>query len=140
MAIGMTVIILAILIAAIWILIEAKRMKHKIFAIVLIGLILFTYISFSVVLKQNDVKLNSASGIATAGKLYFSWLGGVFTNIKTVTTYALKQDWKNENLTIEKEAPQPEENFTSNDQNTNVTLNESINNAIDKAGSIWDKL
>ena len=94
MAIGFTFIIIAVVIVVIWVLIEAKRMKHKIFAIFLILLILFTYISFAAVLRNNDVDLKSTGGLATAGKLYYSWLVGVFSNMKSITAYAFKQDWK----------------------------------------------
>lgn len=94
MAIGVTFIIIAVVIVGIWILIEAKRMKHKIFAVFLILLILFTYISFAAVMRNNDIDLKSPSGLATAGKLYLSWLGGIFHNMKTITAYAFKQDWK----------------------------------------------
>lgn len=93
MAINSTFIIIAALIAAIWILIEIKRLKHKLFAIFLIGLILFTYVSFSAAIKDQDIDLKSVSGISTATKLYFSWLGNAFQNAKSVTTYALKQNW-----------------------------------------------
>ena len=99
MAIGVTFIIIAVIIVVIWILIEAKRMKHKIFAIFLILLILFAYISFAAVIKNNDVDLKSNSGLASAGKLYYSWLGGVFHNMKSITAYAFKQDWKTINET-----------------------------------------
>ena len=101
MALGITFILVAIAVAAIWIVIEAKRMKHKIFAIFIIGLIIFTYISFSVVLKNNEVDLKTPSGMATGGKLYLSWLGSSFTNLKSITAYAFKQDWKQNNITLE---------------------------------------
>ncbi|MFA5953138.1 MAG: hypothetical protein WC812_00950 [Candidatus Pacearchaeota archaeon] len=94
MVIGIAFVVLAILIVGIWVVIEAKRMKHKLFAIFLIVLILVTYISFASVLRNNNVDLKTSGGIVTAGKLYFSWLGGIFGNLKSVTNYAVKQDWK----------------------------------------------
>ena len=100
MAIGVTFIIVAVLVVAIWLIIEAKRMKHKVFAILLIMLIIFTYFSFSVILKNNEVDLKTAEGLMSAGKLYFSWLGGVFTNVKSITAYAFKQDWKKVNESV----------------------------------------
>jgi hypothetical protein len=93
MAIGSTFIIIAALVAAIWIIIEIKRLKHKIFAMFLIGLILFTYISFTAAIKDQEIDLKTVSGVSTATKLYFSWLGNAFQNVKSVTTYALKQNW-----------------------------------------------
>ncbi len=100
MAVGVTFIIVAVVVVAIWLIIEAKRMKHKVFAILLIMLIIFTYVSFSVVIKNNDIDLKSTSGWVSAGKLYFVWLGGIFGNLKSITAYAFKQDWKKMNETV----------------------------------------
>lgn len=100
MAIGVTFIIIAVVVVAIWLIIEAKRMKHKIFAIFLIALIIFSYISFSVVIKRNDVDLKTTGGWKIAGKLYMSWLGTVFQNVKAITVYAINQDWKQANDSI----------------------------------------
>ena len=100
MAIGVTFFIVAFLVIAVWLVIEFKRLKHKLLAFFLIGLILFTYISFTVSLKGHDVDFKSISGVIEAGKLYFSWLGGVFINFKSITTYAFKQEWNKENTTV----------------------------------------
>jgi len=94
MAIGVTLFIVGGLIALIWILIEMKRLRHKTFAIFLITLILFTYFSFTYVAKKNDVQLGSVSGLLNGGKLYFSWLGSLFGNVKSITGYATDLDWK----------------------------------------------
>lgn len=103
--IGVTFFIVAIVVVAIWLVIEMKRLKHKVFAIFLIGLIIFTYVSFTVSLKNHDVDLKSVNGVIGAGKLYFSWLGGVFGNLKSVTAYAFKQDWKDyDNNTLDESA------------------------------------
>lgn len=93
MAVGITLIVIAVLIIAIWLIIEAKRLRHKAFAIFLIMLILFTYLSFSHVVNKHDINLKTASGIYGAGKLYLSWLGNIFGNFKTITTNAVKMDW-----------------------------------------------
>ena len=91
--VGITLFIVAVLIIAIWVIIEIKRLRHKVFAIFLIALILFTYISFSVTLKGQDIDFRSASGMLSATKLYFSWLVSVFTNLKSITTQAIQMDW-----------------------------------------------
>ncbi len=93
MVIGITLIIISGLIIAIWIIIEIKRLRHKLFAIALIALILFTYISFTVTLSEKDIDFKTASGLMTASKLYFSWLGSLFGNLKSITTYAIQMDW-----------------------------------------------
>jgi len=99
MVIGTTLFVIAILIVAIWVVIEIKRFRHKVFAIFLIALILFTYLSFTVVIKKHDVDLKTVPGMVEASKLYFSWLGSVFGNLKSITTHAIKMDWKSINQT-----------------------------------------
>jgi len=93
MAVGVVFFIIAILVIAIWVIIEAKRMRHKIFAIFLIALILFSYISASLIFKGQDIDLKTVPGVVIASKIYFSWLGSVFNNLKQITTKAIKMDW-----------------------------------------------
>jgi hypothetical protein len=115
MALGVTFFIVAFLVIAIWLIIEFKRLKHKLFAFFLIGLIIFTYFSFTASIKGHEVDFSSPSGMLEAGKLYLSWLGGVFGNFKSITAYAFKQDWKS-----------PDENITKKIET--------------KTESVWDKL
>ena len=91
---GVALFILAAVIITIWVLIEAKRMKHKIFAIFLIGLILFTYLSAAFVFQGQQVDYKTVPGLISAGKVYMSWLTTVFVNMKVITTDAIKMDWK----------------------------------------------
>lgn len=102
MAAGVTIFIIAVIIIVIWLIIEAKRMRHKLFAIFLILLILFSYFSFILALKGKDIDYSTPGGFVDAAGLYFSWLGHVFVNFKTITANAIKMDWKAENKTTEK--------------------------------------
>ena len=99
MVVGVTLLIVAVLLIAIWIIFELKRFRHKIFAIFLIALILFTYLSFTAILKKQNVNLTSFSGFKEAGSLYVSWLGSIFGNLKSITTNAIHMDWNNLNKT-----------------------------------------
>ena len=93
MVVGITLFIVAVLIIAIWGVIEIKRFKHKLFAIFLIVLILFTYLSFTITLRGQEIDYTTISGMMTATKLYFSWLVSIFGNLKTMTTHAIRMDW-----------------------------------------------
>jgi len=93
MVIGITILIISVLIIAIWVIIEIKRLKHKLFAIFLIGLILFGYFSFTFSLRGQDIDFKTVPGMLEASKLYFSWLGSAFGNMKSITTNAVKMDW-----------------------------------------------
>ncbi len=114
MAISTAFFIVAAIVVLIWVLIEMKRMKHKLFAIFLIGLIIFTYVTFTISLQDKNVNLSTVPGWIDAGKLYFSWLGSVFVRVKEVTAYAVGLDWK--------------------------TYNESVVSNSSGNESIWDKL
>lgn len=93
MAIGVVLFVVAALIITIWVFIEIKRMRHKVFAICLIALILFTYFSFTLVIKKYNVNLKTVPGIIEAGGLYLNWLGSLFGNAKSITTHAVSLDW-----------------------------------------------
>jgi glucan phosphoethanolaminetransferase (alkaline phosphatase superfamily) len=100
------VVIVLLLVLGIWILIEIRRMKHKLFAIFLIALILFAYVTFSMTIKDKDVDLKTVDGLAKATKIYFSWLGSAFLNLKSLTTNAIKMNWTGENKDIQKNITQ----------------------------------
>jgi len=94
MEIGVTLFVVAILIIAIWLIIEVKRFKHKALAVFLIAMILFTYFGFTATLKGKDIDLKTISGLTTATRLYFAWLGSIFGNLKRITTNAIQMNWK----------------------------------------------
>ncbi|MFH1209888.1 MAG: hypothetical protein V1663_03810 [archaeon] len=99
-------ILVLVLVVAIWLIIEFKRFRHKILAVFLILLILFTYFSFAGVIKDKNLDLKTLDGMKEAGKLYFLWLGNAFKNVKVVTSNVINMSWKmnetlEENKTIE---------------------------------------
>ena len=94
MGVGLTLLVVGILIAAVWIFIELKRLKHKLFAIFLIVLILLAYVSLAYTFKGQVINFKTVDGWKTASKVYFSFLGTVFGNLKTMTSHAVKMDWK----------------------------------------------
>ena len=100
MLLSITLITIIVIAAIIWIFIEAKRFNHRIFALFLIGLIIFLYISFTLVLNGKNVDLSSLSGIQQAGGIYLSWLGSVFGNLKTLTANAIHLNWGTNNSTL----------------------------------------
>ncbi len=102
MGISSTIIFMSILIAVIWVLVEVKRLKHKVVAMALIGLIIFSYLSFFAVFNDNKADLKTPTGLLDASKIYFSWLTSVFDNLKTLTANAIHLDWKPDNDSLEK--------------------------------------
>ena len=86
-------ILVVVLIAVIWLFIEFKRFRHKMLAVFLIVLILFTYISFSSVIRGKNIDLKTFAGIKEAGHLYVLWLGNAFKNVKVVTSNVINMNW-----------------------------------------------
>ena len=100
-------ILVVVLIAVIWLFIEFKRFRHKMLAVFLIVLILFTYISFSAVIKNKNIDLKTFEGIKQAGHLYVLWLGNAFKNVKVVTSNVINMNWQaNETLNDSKSQKQ----------------------------------
>ncbi len=99
MVIGTALFVVLVLIIAIWAILEFKRFRHKVLAIFLIALVLFTYFSFTAVIKKNGVDVKTVSGLVEGSKLYFSWLGSIVVNVKDITTHAINMDWQSTNKT-----------------------------------------
>ncbi len=97
MAVNVIIFVIAVLVVAIWIIYGLKRIKHKFLAIFLIALVLFSFLSFGVVFGGKDISINDVSDLGNVAKLYFSWLGSVFSNVKSVTTNAIGMDWQGNN-------------------------------------------
>jgi H+/Cl- antiporter ClcA len=93
MALGITFGVVAVLILAVWMLMEFKKLKHKIWAVLLIVLILGAYFSFNSVTKGKDLDLKTMEGLKEAGGLYLVWLGNAFGNVKTITSNAINMNW-----------------------------------------------
>ena len=72
---------------------EINKLKHKFFGLFLILLILFIYISSVSVFSDSGVDFTTGKGVFEAGKIYLSWLGSIFVNIKEITADAINLDW-----------------------------------------------
>ncbi len=94
-----SLIIVSLVIITVWILLEIKRLKHKIFLISSVFLIISLYFGAIVVFQDRNIDFTSYSGMVDATKIYFSWLGSVFGNLKIITAGATQLDWKNVNET-----------------------------------------
>jgi disulfide bond formation protein DsbB len=97
---GIVLFVIGVIILFVWLTNTISNVKYKIFAIFLIALILFTYISFSITIRDQNIDLKTFSGLTTATKLYFSWLASVFGNLKDITTNAIKMDWGTDNSSV----------------------------------------
>lgn len=91
--IWLTVIVLAIVVIAI---IKLVHVKHKVYAVLIVLLLVFLYLTGSHLIGQKGVDLSSGEGVVEAGKVYFTWIGHVFSNAKSLIGQAIKMDWEGE--------------------------------------------
>lgn len=93
-------ILIVILVGLLFFLAKARYLKHKVYILLSIVLVLLFYISVSAAIAGHDIDLNSISGWESAGRIYFSWLGNALSNMKVIAGNAVKMDWKVENVTL----------------------------------------
>jgi hypothetical protein len=72
---------------------KARHVKHKFYAIFLVLILLFLFLSASRLFSGSNIDFKSFEGWIQAGKLYFSWLIHIGGNLKTLTGEAFKLDW-----------------------------------------------
>lgn len=86
-------ILLGALVVLVVLLFKAKEIRHKFGSVAIIAVLIFFIFTFSQVATQDGVDFKSFDGIMSAGKIYFKWLGTVFSNLVTITGNAVKLDW-----------------------------------------------
>ena len=93
MNLNITLVSIVILVIVLWIVMESKRCKHKVFAVFIIVMIFFAYFSFSIALNGRNLDLSTAKGIGQAGGVYLSWMASAFGNLKALTGNAINMNW-----------------------------------------------
>jgi len=87
-------ILIGIAVIAVFLIIKYRELRHKFSFIAILLLLLFLGLSFWHVYSVNKLDISTFDGFTKAGKVYFTWLGGVFSNTKALSTYAVRQlDW-----------------------------------------------
>ena len=98
-------LIVTVLVLVIFLFIKVKYLKHKLTWIALLILILMSYVGFLASTSGQDLDLSTFNGSQTATKLYFSWLGNSFENMKVLTGQATKLDWSSNTTQILERIP-----------------------------------
>lgn len=70
-----------------------KEIRHKFFLIIIALVLLFLVFSFAQVYSLHKADLTTFDGIVSVGKLYFLWLGNMFSNLGKATSFVIHQDW-----------------------------------------------
>jgi len=84
---------MAVLISAIFVFVKFKYIKHKLSWIIVLFLILLFYVGFLASTSGQNIDFGTFEGSQTGIKLYLSWLGQSFDNMKSITGQAVKLDW-----------------------------------------------
>lgn len=61
----------------------------RIFAFILVFLLLGAFF----IISNNDLHLSEKSELDEFARLYYSWLGDIFSNAKSLTGYITKAEW-----------------------------------------------
>lgn len=95
-------IVIGMLIILALVLAKLKHIRHKTFLIIIVILVIFFYFTATKVIGNQNLDLGSFDGIVKAGRIYFSWLVHIGSNIKNLAGEAVKMEWI-DNSTIQAE-------------------------------------
>ena len=90
----MIVLPVILLVIVILTIIKLTHLKHKVYAVAIVLLLLFFYLSGSYIVEEKNIDLSTGEGILKAGGVYLGWIGHIFSNAKSLTGQAIKMDWK----------------------------------------------
>lgn len=88
-----TWVVVILLIALVLFFIRVRHFRHKVFAVIVILLVFFLYTTASSVISSTGMTITNFDSVVKASKAYFSWLGGVLSNIKDVVGNIIKMEW-----------------------------------------------
>tara|TARA_Y100000310_G_C20389947_1_gene672255 strand:- start:241 stop:558 length:318 start_codon:yes stop_codon:yes gene_type:complete len=88
-----SIIVVIVLIFLIFLFVKLKYIKHKLSWIIVLFLVLVFYIGFLASTAGQNIDFATFDGSQTAIKLYLSWLGNSFDNMRVLTGQAINLDW-----------------------------------------------
>jgi len=96
----LSILALVVFIIAIFIIMKMTTIRRKFYFIAIAIILLLLFTSFDAAYSKTKVNLTNFEGFVSAGKVYLSWIGHAFTNVRTISSYAVKQDWSLPNKSI----------------------------------------
>ena len=95
---GFNIILVGILIGVVVIgilfSVKLKKVKHELFAIFLIAVLLIGVFSFVMAFKGKNISIKNVNDLGKAVKIYFSWFGNAANNVKMITAQVVKMNWQ----------------------------------------------
>ncbi len=86
-------VIIAFIIISVLLIIKIANEKQAIAIKLLLVLFVFFLVTAAYVYVKYDVDLSDFDGITKATRIYFSWLGQIWGNVKGVSGYIVDQQW-----------------------------------------------
>ena len=96
---GFSWVIIIVLVVAFLLLLKARHIKHRFFALILVLLLIFVYFTSTSLLSGKNIDFKTFDGWVSAGRIYFSWLWHAGGNVKELTGNAIKMDWSENSTT-----------------------------------------
>lgn len=69
-------------------------MKHKVYAILIVLILMFLYISGTQIIGSNNIDISTGEGVVEAAKMYLVWMGHIAENTKSLAGRAIQMDWE----------------------------------------------
>lgn len=85
--------VIVALVALVIFLNKYQNFSGNFFNFIMISLIISVVLSGVYVYYGSDIDLTTFKGIVSFGRLYVSWLFGLFRNTGRIVGYAVQQDW-----------------------------------------------
>ena len=92
---GSIILSVVILAVAVWALLKVVKLRRKLFVLLVIAIVIFSYLSFNIALDGSKVDLTDFKGVTEASGVYFSWLSSSFGNVQTITSNAVENNSEN---------------------------------------------
>ncbi|MFH1711152.1 MAG: hypothetical protein ABH840_02470 [Nanoarchaeota archaeon] len=90
---GVSWIVIGILLVVFLVVLKARHIKHRFFALILVMLFIFVYYTSTILLSNQSIDFKSFEGWVSAGKIYFSWMAHVFGNTRSIVGNVVSMDW-----------------------------------------------
>jgi len=88
-----------VIIAIVFVVLKVVMKKQAIATKLALVLFVFLMVTVGYVYTTSDVEVKTVKDVFNFGGVYFSWIGSVFQNMKSLTANVIEKDWGADNST-----------------------------------------
>ena len=96
------ILVIGLVVVLVIFFLKFKEMRHRLGSFFMVGLLVLFIASILQVYMGQNADLSTFGGLVSFGETYFSWVGGVFSNLIHISGYAVKQNWGVSNSSLNK--------------------------------------